>query len=357
MDHHEFSPSRLEQFRLCPGSYYMQQGIPEEGSECAKEGQLLHHAVATGNMNGLNDEQTAAVQKCLDFIKSNIGKGDELFLEQKVSIPDHVGNILTEGTADSIILNPASGKAIVIDWKFGYNPVKNVNENIQLATYAVGVMHTYGFDKCMAYVFQPRIRHESEYQFTNAAAIIDNIQHIIDRAKSRDLILKASESACRYCLARLNCPAFRLNFQRLTACKSGSYDLSDIPTLVSLYDASKEAKSFIAEVESAVKRVIEEKGRCGKYVFQITEGAREVKDLNALYAVVKDYLTPQEFNAVCKITLGKFETMLSEKLIAEASAKGEKLTKTEAKSRCYGMIAPLISRGSQKRNIVEEVAA
>ena len=110
------------------------------------------------------------------------------------------------------------------------------------------------------------------------------------------------------------------------------------------------------EVEAAVKKVIEAKGRCGNYVFQTAEGAREVKDLNALYAVVKDYLTPQEFNAVCKITLGKFEAALSETLIAEAAAKGEKLTKTEAKSRCYSMISSLITRGNPTKKIVEEVA-
>lgn len=354
MDHHEFSPSRLEQFRLCPGSYYMQQGLPEEESEWSKEGQLLHNAVATGCLDGLNDEQATAVQSCLDFLKSMVHPTDQVFYEHKLTV-DYDDKVLTEGIADVIIVNPEEKKAYVIDWKFGYNPVKNVAENIQVATYAVGVMQRFGVSSCKAFVFQPRIRFKSHYTFTNASAIIANIRSIIQWAKSRDLVLKASESACRYCRARLNCPAFRLNFQRLSACKP-DYDLSDIPTLVSLYEASKEVKSFISEVEAAVKQVIEAKGRCGNYVFQTAEGAREVKDLNALYAVVKDYLTPQEFNAVCKITLGKFETALSEKLIAEAAVRGEKLTKTEAKSRCYAMIAHLISRGNPTKKIVEEVA-
>lgn len=355
MKHHEFSPSRLEQFRLCPGSYYMQQGLPEEENEWAKEGTLLHNAVATGCLDGLNDEQATVVQKCLNFLKTLIEPGDQVFYEEKVTIKDENGNILTEGIVDVIIFNPEKHKAVTIDWKFGYNPVKNVSENIQVATYAVGVMQRFGVQACDAYVFQPRIHQKSHYQFSNADAIISNIRNIIKRAQSRDLVLKPSESACRYCRARLNCPAFRLNFQRISACRP-DYDLSDIPTLVSLYEASKEAKSFISEVEAAVKKVIEDKGRCGNYVFQTAEGAREVKDLNALYAVVKDYLTPAEFNSVCKITLGKFETTLSQKLIAEAAVKGEAITKTEAKSRCYAMIAPLISRGNPTKKIVEEVA-
>ena len=355
MDHHEFSPSRLEQFRLCPGSYYMQQGLPEEESEWAKEGQLLHRAVALRDLDGLNDEQTTVVQKCLDFVDKLMVEGDKIYLEEQVSVAGDDGELLTYGTADVIIWNQETKKLTVIDWKFGYNPVKDVSNNIQIATYAAAAMQLFHATECQAFVFQPRIHRESHYLFTNLAAIIANIKCIIKIAKSRDLVLRAGESACRYCRARLNCPAFRLNFQRLSACKP-DYDLSDIPTLVSLYEASKEAKSFISEVEAAVKQVIEAKGRCGNYVFQTAEGSREVKDLNALYAVVKDYLTPQEFNAVCKITLGKFETALSEKLIAEAAIKGEKLTKTEAKSRCYAMIAHLISRGNPTKKIVEEVA-
>lgn len=355
MDHHDFSPSRLEQFRLCPGSYYMQQGLPEEDGEYAIEGRRLHNAVAAHNLDGLNDEQATAVQKCIDLVDHLIEPGDIASFEETLHIKDEDGTLLTCGIADVIIWNPVTRKLIVIDWKFGYTPVKDVASNIQVATYAVGAMQKYGVSSCGAIVFQPRIRHKSEYTYTNSAAIIANIRTIIKRAQNRDLVLRASEDACRYCRARLNCPAFRLNFQRLTACKE-TYDLSDIPTLVSLYEASKEAKSFIAAVEAAVKKVIEEKGRCGSYIFQTTDGAREVKDLNALYAVVKDYLTPQEFNSVCKITLGKFESALAEKLIAEAAVKGETLTKTEAKSRCYTMIAPLITRGNPTKKIVEEVA-
>ena len=144
----------------------------------------------------------------------------------------------------------------------------------------------------------------------------------------------------------------RTKFQKLTA-SNGDYDLNHIPTLEKLYEASKGVKSFLSEIENAVKKVIEEKGRCGKYTFEFTKGSREVKDLNALYAAVKDYLTPQEFNDVCKVTLGKFETAVADKLVAEASATGEKLTKTEAKKRCYAMIADLITTGTPTKKIVE----
>lgn len=352
MDHHEFSPSRLEQYRLCPGSYWMQKGIPESESEIAKEGQLLHNAVATGDLKGLDDEQTKAVQKCQAFIDSVWSEGAELFTEKKVAVYDpETKEIITFGTADVVISN---GAAIsVIDWKFGYNPVKNVNENIQLAAYAAGAMQLFGLESCACFVFQPRIGNKSHHGFTNLSAIIANIKSIIKRAKSDRLVLNATEDSCRYCLARLNCPAFRLKFQRLAACKR-DYDLSNIDTLVKLYDASRGVSAIIREIESEVKKVIEDKGSCGPYRFEISEGSRQIKDLNSLYAMLKEFVTPNEFNNVCSVTLGKLEKLMSEKLVADAKAHGETLSKVAASERFYGMVGGLISRGSPSKKIVGE---
>lgn len=352
MDHHDFSPSRLEQFRLCPGSYFMQKDIPEVEGEWAKEGKLLHKAIETGNYDGLSDDQIATVEDCRAFALSLTNSPDALVeREQTFEITDDDGNVLTVGIADHVIVD--NGTLTVIDWKFGYNPVNDVKENIQLAAYALGAMLKYGIACCDCWVYQPRIHKKSHHVFTNAAAIRANIRTIIKRSQSENLLLKPSDSACRYCKARLNCPAFRLKYQHLSACKR-DYDLSDIPTLTSLFEASKEVKSFINDIEAAVKSIIERDGRCGKYIFQISEGAREVKDLNALYAIFKELVTPQEFNSVCKITLGKFETLIADKLIADAKAKGEKLTKTDAKALCFQMMKDLITRGNSTKKIVKE---
>lgn len=355
MDHHEFSPSRLEQLRICPGSYIMQQGLPDATSDISAEGTLLHNAVATGDFTGLSDEQIEVVQQCIDFYKSFMKEGSTVLFEQAVEIKDpETGIVLTKGIIDCIVVIEPD-VIVCIDWKFGYIPVNDVARNIQLASYSAGVMQLFNVSSVDAWVFQPRIHKKSHHLFTSESAICANIQAIITKTQissSGSIHLFACEEACRYCKARLNCPAFRVKFQKLTA-SNGDYDLNHIPTLEKLYEASKGVKSFLSEIENAVKKVIEEKGRCGKYTFEFTKGSREVKDLNALYAAVKDYLTPQEFNDVCKVTLGKFETAVADKLVAEASATGEKLTKTEAKKRCYAMIADLITTGTPTKKIVE----
>ena len=351
MDHHEFSPSRLEQCRICPGSYLMQKGIPETETEYAREGKLLHNAVATGNLHGLNDEQKRSVEKCNDFINTLWSPGTDMYAEKRVCVVDSQ-EVVTFGTADLILRT--EDVLTVVDWKFGYTPVKEVNENIQLASYAVGAMQLFNAASCDCWVFQPRIGHKSHHVFTSERAIISNIRNIIRRAQSDTMTLKATEESCRYCRARLNCPAFRVKFQRLTASR-GDYDLTDTNTLVRLYDASRGLNAFIKEIEAAVKKAIERDGQCGKYRFDITEGSRQIKDLNALYAKLKDYVTQKEFNDICTVTLGKLESLMSRKLIAEAKARGETMSNTAAVKLFYDMVSELVTRGSGSKGIVEAV--
>lgn len=351
MKHHEFSPSKLEQFRLCPGSYWMQQGLPDTTSAAAEEGTPLHAAVANNSTEGLTSEQAVVVESCLNYLDGLTGPADVVLQEHPLVITDGT-ETLTTGTADIVKFNSLDGVLDVIDWKFGYIPVNTVCNNIQLATYAAGAMQEFGVSRCRAHVFQPRIHQVSTYEFTDINAILSNIRKIIQNAKSDKLLLNATDDACRYCKARLNCPAFRMKYQKLAA-SAGTCDLANINTLVELYDASRDVKTFINEIESKVKQTIEEKGSCGKYVFEVKDGAREVKDLNALYSVVKKYLTTQEFNAACKVSLTKLESALAEKFVAAEAVLGNKLTKTEAKKRCYDMISSLITRGNPTKSIVE----
>ena len=105
---------------------------------------------------------------------------------------------MTEGTAD-VVIQHEDDSITIIDWKFGYNPVNEVNKNIQLASYAVGAMQKFAASSCNCWVFQPRIYAKSSYTFQNADAIIENIKLIIKRAKTESYVLNASEDACRYC--------------------------------------------------------------------------------------------------------------------------------------------------------------
>lgn len=328
----------------------MQKGIPDESGEYAQEGTMLHDVMVTRNLDGLDSQQKSAINDCIHFL--NTFGANKCEQEIKLKIHDN-DELLTEGTADVVFPVCAnSGGLEIIDWKFGWIPVNNANENIQLASYAVGAMQKYKREECTVHVYQPRIKHKTQYTFKNADAIISNIRKIIATAKQDRMILSAGEKQCRYCLARLECPAFRIKFQKLTASR-GCYDLSNPQIISNLYTASLAVKSFIRDIESRLKGFIEKDGACGSWKIESQQGSRQIKDLNTLYDRLADWLTPREFNSVCSVTIGKLETMCVDKIVAEAKAQGEKLSKKDAKAKMQLVVADLISRGNPTKKIMQ----
>ena len=109
----------------------MQKGLKPKDSEWAIEGTMLHNAVATRNMDGLNDEQRTAVTLCIEFLEDIAGdvSKDNIRHEDYLEMKSGNGDVITAGLADVVI---TGRKIIVIDFKFGYNEVNDVNSNIQL---------------------------------------------------------------------------------------------------------------------------------------------------------------------------------------------------------------------------------
>ena len=354
--HHEFSPSRLEQFFLCPGAYHMQKNIPEQPSEAAAEGTMLHAAVATGKMDGLTDEQKDLVQQCLDFREQLMREYDMRHYGSEVHLQVFKDDkLLTEGWADDVLVRCKEGTnivehCIVIDYKFGWTPVTPADANIQAGGYCSAAMLKFCCESSEAYIFQPRIHKTTNCRYTDAPAMIDNIEQIIEKAKSENLILRPSEAACRYCRARLACPAFRMKFQGLAASK-GTVDMTNPKVLEALYDASKDVKSFLREIEDAVRTRIEIDGSCGKYGFKMSDGKREVSSLADMYQRCSDYISQCEFLGLCSVTLGKLESLVADRIVAEAATRGEKVTKADAKRRFFDATKDLIKKGNPTKTI------
>lgn len=357
--HHEFSPSRLDRIKLCPGSWKMEKGLPQEApSPYAEEGRMLHERVATGNLEGLTDEQKSAVESCIEFRDKLRAEYESVYKWGKADVLSefhvvvHDGqDVITEGTADTIIYKDGLKKAVCCDYKFGFTPVKEVSYNLQLAAYAAGVMEDFDVDEVECHVFQPRIFAHSSYTFRKREAIIENIKAIIAAAKADAMILNPTEDSCRYCRARLQCPAFRTIFQGRDADDLKRLDTPD--KIAEEYAKTRLAVAWAKEVEEMLKAVIERDGKCGKYQFKVSEGSRQVKDINAAYERVKELLTFGEFNGVCSVSVGKLETLVAAKIRAQTEATGGKITLADAKKAACALYEDLISRGTPSKTVVE----
>ncbi|MBO4619439.1 MAG: DUF2800 domain-containing protein, partial [Victivallales bacterium] len=243
-----------------------------------------------------------------------------------------------------------------IDWKFGRVPVPDVSGNLQLAAYALGAMQLTGATRCVAHVFQPRIKAHTCHEFTRPDAIARNIRRVIDRATSGPLVLEAGEQ-CRYCKAKAVCPAFKAQTDALAVMRDSTKALTTPETLATYYAKAQIVKRFCTQVEDAMKAYLDEHGECAGYAYQEVAGRREVSDICGLCFAVSDIITRGEFLECCTASTAQVESLYVDKVCAAASAKGEKLTKKDAKERFEAGAAAFISRAKPTRIVVfKEVA-
>ena len=349
--HHPFSPSRLQQLKECPGSAKMQEGLIEVPSPEADEGTMLHDRIVSRNLGGLTAEQEKLVTECIQFMD---GFKDENLIEvqQEFRLTVYKDEaVLTYGTADVVMI--WKDYAIVIDWKFGRNPVKDASRNLQLAAYALATMQKYGVRRVKAIIYQPRIHACTSYEFTRPEAILHNIGLVIAAAKDDDKLVLRAGDACRYCLAKAKCPAFHERFESLGS-EPETNALADPNVLLAYWEKSKVVEKFLKELKEAVEAYVNEHGELGGWKFKEKPGNREFTDTTAVFERMSDILTPGEFSSLCKVSVATLVDFVTAKLVAAATAKGEKLTKTNAKKLVEEQLGDLITRGKSTRSLVKE---
>ena len=112
--HARYSPSRLDLLSQCCRFLYIESdGV----NEAAEEGTALHFSVETHDLRGLDENQSTAVQKCLDYMASLRAGVPTGFYELKE--PKLVLEGLTFGHADNVIISEADKTIRITDYKFG----------------------------------------------------------------------------------------------------------------------------------------------------------------------------------------------------------------------------------------------
>jgi hypothetical protein len=209
--------SNLFRRALCPGSARMEAGLPEEDSDLAREGQLLHDYSAHPEYERkvLKPEQRDLLDRAdnLTAIVTSTVVGTQ--------IPDKSFRETTfesdgiSGTPDFVSWYDDADVRLVIDRKFGYNIVTRAELNLQLRVYAVitASLGAVGNNVYVAIV-QPRVPIDERITIANYTPqdIEDarkQILAILAASNDPDAPLIAGEEQCRYCKAKLICPAFR----------------------------------------------------------------------------------------------------------------------------------------------------
>ena len=355
--HHDFSPSRLNQFAICPGAYRMQLGLTETKSPDAEEGTMLHAKVASKDIDCLNAEQAAAVQFCLDYLEKLMRDREaetgrkvvRLLFEEKVEVEDEDGNLLTSGIADVVVVyDDQTGD--VIDWKFGRGDVTAVKENYQTAAYSVGVAQRYNLIAVTAHIVQPRIYKTDSFTFRYLHTVMSAVRHVINEAASTGkLILNPTENGCKYCLAKSICLAFAARFSAIA--KIEKRDLSNPDVLLDYWEKSQVVEKFISDVKKAVTEYVAEHGRLGDWVLTERAGKREIRDTAALYDRVSGLLTSRELAECYTVSVTAILDKLASGAVTRAAATGVKLSMKKAREDAEALLGELIVKGKPSQTL------
>ena len=234
----------------CPASVAMAEQMPTQpGSRYADEGTLLHLAISTVldtdrsakqclgmRFNAeilteeLIEEKLLPALAALDEIDPD--RSAEMIVETRVDF----GNFIPQAWGSCDVIMRQGTKAIVLDWKFGREPVSAV-ENAQLMFYACAAMRTAALD----WAFQGATEIEliivqppgmSRWTVTHLELeIYERTLRAAVAASQAPEPRLAAGAWCRWCPAKPTCPAHTGAVERALALKLTALD----PAMVGQY--------------------------------------------------------------------------------------------------------------------------
>ena len=231
---HTVTASQLERVMACPGSVRLSVDIPQTRSAAALDGNFAHalgehmikkKPVRPGHIIELRDgEKMKADDKMMEaarfYADHVLSYGGRVFTEVSVKHDGHTRNAY----ADTII--DMGREIVVIDFKYGYFPVRLVNDagevNPQLLYYAYGALelHRWKHKYAVLEIVQPRCQEVPPIQSHRVLAgevkkwgdeiLFERLHAIDDPAAPLN-----PGGHCHFCPALAACPAVQAESNKL----------------------------------------------------------------------------------------------------------------------------------------------
>lgn len=246
--HAKLSASGAHRWYHCPGSVTLEESFPDRGSVYAAEGTLAHdlaEMILREQFGQIEEERyetlRAEHRRKYDDLQARItaegnspldsyenmewyalcyvgevyarekaaGENRLLYIEERVDFSPWVPEGF--GTADCVLLDPASGELTVMDLKYGKGVPVDVEDNLQLALYALGAYRHLrllcDINHVTMVIVQPRLDAVSEWRITDKEllAIGEKIKPVAKEAfEGTDRLCEGEH--CRFCKAKARCP-------------------------------------------------------------------------------------------------------------------------------------------------------
>ena len=292
--------------------------LSETESEDASRGTRIHALAARLILGGKPEEtddpaELELAMKIADYAKSEIESVGtlEVHVEQEVEYSLFPGEVLFWGTSDMILV--CADCIRVYDWKTGFRPVAEAENNLQGAAYALAAMQRYRRDAAVVTFYNPAINQLTTAEFGDTTALALEISKVIRASQKDDAPCNPGEEQCRYCRAA----AAGVCAARLAVCEASSdlaisYERKPITewsdAVISMWHENLQIAAKLAEqVKAEMIRRCQQSGECFGYEVKEQSGGREAKDIKQVWVLLSDGLDQQEFLGCCSLSVAKLK--------------------------------------------------
>lgn len=318
------SPSTIDRVAACPGSFLAEKALPWVEGDQADEGKLLHAVMnCAAVQDRLDGEQKLSIRICTSagatLVEEHLSGPTKFVRERRLRC--QIGDMEISGVVDFQAWD-GYGSHLVIDWKFGREPVDPAEANRQLRAYAVLAARNRedGFaTKVVVAVVQPRVELERRisvavYTPEDLIAAAEEMQALAAQAVNPDAPRNPGPKQCKYCRAggTDRCPESR---ETLVALRPPDEVLAPLPTgeeLGTLLKKAKVAEAVIGRLRDHAREEL----AAGREVpgWQLVPGmkVRTLPDTAAVWARLSDFMDPDDFMRLCKVSIGPLQDAVAE---------------------------------------------
>jgi hypothetical protein len=348
--HHEFSPSKMERFALCPGSFQFKPPQDEISSKASEDGTLLHDIMAGDKdisvLDGRDDRLDLI--SVLDDMTADMElftEGKPFLREQWIQLIGDDFEVLTAGTAD--LVQVLDDKVRILDYKTGR--VWVAPTSLQLKVYAACAMQTYSKPVAEVAISQPRAGGMKPMMYSDYDALYAEITGVITACKAENPVFMAGEH-CKYCPGKLTCTA-RIATQDDAVMALAERNIA-LMTPEHIGDMTKKAKMVkkVCEEIEAHCRTLTLSGENTGYKIIEKAGRSAISDPARVVAMLVDDIGQEEIvSEAVTLSLAKLK-----KLYAEKKKETSGRTKKELEKELEDKLGDLITRGAPAQTMVEE---
>jgi len=202
-EHAPLAPSQLGCMEICPGYESDGDSPPHPVTE---RGTAMHEALETGDDRNLSLEERELVAMCRRFLGKLQKTKPNAVVRREVKVNTHLPDCW--GTVDFRLVE--GGRAVLVDFKFGYHEVEDPRINAQAMAYALGTFLEFPELETLDFHFLLP-RQDAILSHTFLRADVPEMKLRLETIKGRrDAPGKAYNprpNLCEYCASRARCPA------------------------------------------------------------------------------------------------------------------------------------------------------